>query len=316
MRPTELNEIIFDSPEHSNNKIIILTANSYRHHRFALRIQKEFPELVAAWYEYDNSINSENNSKSNQFEKSKVNILTRIIKLSFNLLINFFTNPLIVLKAHSFFYEKFLIKKYHKDSLLIEKDIFEFEINFLKQYCNVEKQKISYNDLNSLKLFEEISSHDAYFLLSLGGPLIPKKIINSVKGFAINQHSGNSPKYKGSKTILWALFHRDIQSLSSTVHLTTSSADSGPIFRRANVCLHPDDKPQHIFFKSVALGTELMIEVVEEIMKNKKVKAYDQSKNAGTTYLSKDFKNDFLLSVIKDFKSGILKKLMKFTSRV
>ena len=32
----------------------------------------------------------------------------------------------------------------------------------------MEKQKISYNDLNSLKLFEEISSHDAYFLLSLG----------------------------------------------------------------------------------------------------------------------------------------------------
>ena len=79
--------------------------------------------------------------------------------------------------------------------------------------------------------------------------MINKGVISSVNGLAINQHAGHSPNYRGSGTIEWALYHRDIKSLSNTVHLTTTGADSGPIFRRSNICIHPDDKPQNLFFK-------------------------------------------------------------------
>jgi len=136
--------------------------------------------------------------------------------------------------------------------------------------------------------------------------LLSDKVINSVNGLALNQHAGHSPKYRGSGTIEWSLYHRDIKSLSNTVHLTTTGADSGPIVRRSNICIHPDDKPQKLFFKSVALGTELMIEVINEIIEKDDILVFDQPKSTGTTYLRRDLTKDILLSIIEDFRNGWL----------
>ena len=44
MKPQELKESLFELPKHSNYNIIILTASRDRHNRFALKIQKEFPD--------------------------------------------------------------------------------------------------------------------------------------------------------------------------------------------------------------------------------------------------------------------------------
>ena len=141
--------------------------------------------------------------------------------------------------------------------------------------------------------------------------MLSNKVINSVNGLALNQHAGHSPNYRGSRTIEWALYHRDIKSLSNTVHLTTTSADSGPILRRSNICIHPDDKPQKLFFKSVALGTELMIEVINEIIDKDNILVFDQPKSIGTTYLGRELTKDILISIIKDFKNGWLKNAVE-----
>ena len=173
----------------------------------------------------------------------------------------------------------------------------------LKKFAIIKSTTINPIDLNTPQFCKTLKDHNAYFIVSLGGPLLSNKVIESINGVALNQHSGHSPNYRGSKTIEWALYHRDIKSLSNTVHLTTTSADSGPIIRRSNICLHPDDNPHDIFFKSVALGTELIIEVIKEIISKKNILVFKQPKFVGKTYLSKELSGNILVSIIKDFKN-------------
>lgn len=305
MKPTDLKSRILKLPKHSNYKIIIFTGGDLRHQRFALRLQKEFPQLVAAYYQFDDSVKLR--------YKKKQKIKTNKPEWSIKKVIQYLEIRKIIEKPFHIFnvFRKIrnylLIKKLYKKDKNIEFETFNREVNYLEKFSIVKKNKINPGDVNTSEFCESLKKHNAYFLLSLGGPLLSDKIINSVKGLAINQHAGNSPIFRGAGTILWALYHRDIKSLSNTVHITETAADSGPIIRKSNICIHHGDSPQKLFFKSVALGTELMIEVVNEIISNETILVFDQPKYIGSTYVIKDFTNDELVSIIKDFNNGWLK---------
>jgi hypothetical protein len=71
--------------------------------------------------------------------------------------------------------------------------------------------------------------------------------------------------------------------------------------------MFPNDDISTIFARVVALGTELMIEVVQDIIWNKKVTIYRQPRMIGRTYLENDFNTHIMRSLVRDFKSGWLK---------
>ena len=302
MYPIELKSKFIDLKKNDYYKIIVITGNKKRHQRFAYRIQKEFPAQVVAWYELDQNIKSITNPKKkskrhkNNKLKSNVNNISRVFYFlssnSYKSLIKKMINKLY------FIYYNYASKENTK--------IFDNELSRLKNKSTLSRKRIHPKDVNSKWFVNEIKNHDAYFLLTLGGPLYKKDIINSVNGYAINQHAGHSPNYKGSKTIYWALFHRKLEYVSSTVHLLDSGADSGPILRRTNVIINPNDTPEKIFNRSVALGTELMIEVVSEIMEKDKIRIFLQPKSVGHTYLSKDFIFENWLLLMRDFKHNWL----------
>ena len=306
MRPTEIKEQILELPTHSNFNIIILTGSSLRHKRFALKLQKEFPDLIAAWYQIDKNMEPKyqyghrRNIKKGISHRKK---FTKLIKILKNQISNFLIDPNHIYHTFKTFYNFCLIRNFNKKFLISEKNIFDYEMESLKKFAIIKSTTINPIDLNTPQFCKTLKDHNAYFIVSLGGPLLSNKVIESINGVALNQHSGHSPNYRGSKTIEWALYHRDIKSLSNTVHLTTTSADSGPIIRRSNICLHPDDNPHDIFFKSVALGTELIIEVIKEIISKKNILVFKQPKFVGKTYLSKELSGNILVSIIKDFKN-------------
>ena len=97
------------------------------------------------------------------------------------------------------------------------------------------------------------------------------------------------------------------EDVGSTVHITTGSADAGPILRRSHPCLIDTDSPESCFAKVVALGTELMIEVVKDIISNKEVIVYDQPMTEGRTYLNSELGRNILKTVYRDFSTNWLK---------
>ena len=102
----------------------------------------------------------------------------------------------------------------------------------------------------------------------------------------------------------WTLFHRDIQRIGNTVHLLTEGMDSGPIVRRTRACLVPEDTPITTFVRVVAVGTELMCEVVSEAIEKRFIKVFDQPEVLGRTYRFLDRTPEVEKAVERDFKAG------------
>ena len=304
-------------PETDNHTIVLVTCSNLRHRRFALRFQQEFPNNVIAWFE---------------IRPKKKNI---IIRRNYKNIIKVFLKSLLIKSGtYKFYYIArtfaYTIKKkkllkfnlvvqsalktleqkqiptlYKEFFRTAEKNIFASEVKRLEKYKTLNPIIIENTDNLSFK--KRIKSLDPYFFLSLGGSLYKKGILDSIRGICINQHAGHSPEMKGTKTIEWAFYHRRIDYISSTVHITRTGADSGEILRRSQPTLIESDNVGTCFSKVVALGTELMIDAVKEIMSNKVINVYKQPLNIGRTYLSEDFKPYIMESIYYDHNNKWLK---------
>lgn len=133
-----------------------------------------------------------------------------------------------------------------------------------------------------------IDKSQTNFLLVSGGPIIPKLIFSKFT-YAINQHAGVSPAYKGSLTNEQALFRRDVDRIGSTVHLISSEVDGGSILKQGRVALKGDDEPSDIFVRSVMLGTELMVAVLDEYARNGNFNVISSNSCNESIFRSSDF---------------------------
>lgn len=319
MIPHELTSKKIKLKETDNHTIVLVTSNSIGHRRFAYRIQKEFGDLVLAWYQLGNPNTSNNIGNI----KKKLSLLYK--KINDRLFTNYKIENLgyysrnkglmkIIKKAfflslssiYSVIIDTYLFQKQRRRQISCEKRLFHPEIEELRQYSKL--LPITVQDPNSKQFIGSIKKLNSYFLLSLDIPFYKKELLENVRGIVINHHVGWSPTYKGSHTIEWALYHRDLNHLGSTVHIASTGTDANKILRRSHPCLIDTDTPESCFSRVVALGTELIIEVVREIMANKEIIIYDQHEDQGMTYESIKFDGKVLRYIYRDFSKNWLKK--------
>lgn len=319
MIPHDILPRVIRLPDTDEHTIVILTGTSLRHLRFAYRIQQEFGNKVVAWYQVippgEASLPA-NGRRTSLFRKALNRVLPperlqqvrdsvrkygwwRTIRKSWS--------------ARRALSERlsclYWLHRYQRRQAAAEKRLFSQEIEHLKSCARVEPRFV--RDPSSEDFIRDVRTLNAYFLLTLGGPLYSQALLRSVRGVALNQHAGWSPNFKGSFTTEWALYHRDLNSVGSTVHMLTTGADAGPVLRRSHPCLTGADSPETCFLRVVALGTELMIECVREIMVKREMTVYESSETTGRTYRSSDLTGDVLRSIYRDFAEGWLPRALK-----
>lgn len=278
---------------------MLATGSEPRHVRFALRLQQEFGNDVVAWYRTSSSAKSsggKDGTKPAAASAASPNFLSRAKGLAKRIV----AAPPAELAANA---------RPARSMGADAPSIFVTEVEQLQQYRLIEPTDLPPQDVNAF-LVSELTRLKPFFFLTLGGGLYSGDVLRCVRGIAINQHAGHSPEYKGNQTTFQALYHRDLSCVASTVHVTTTGADAGPMLRRSQPCLAVQDTPYAVAERVVALGTELMIECVHEIRDTGSILAFDQPPT-GTTYLSRDF-NDFVRErVTADFSSGWLPGALK-----
>ena len=161
---------------------------------------------------------------------------------------------------------------------------------------------------NAAETIAFVNALEPYFILTLGGPMYGKELRACALGLALNQHDGWCPEYRGSYTVHWALYHRDLSKIANTVHILTNGMDAGPILRRSIACLAVDDTPEACFARSVALGTELMCETVRELMQTKKARIFRQPQFAGYTYIGSQLTEDVKDDIKRDLRRGLIQR--------
>ncbi len=307
MYPPEIDHKILELTKSNDYSMVIITGKELRHKRFAYRLIEEFGERVVAWYELDETLSS--NHSENKNVSNIDNILTKARKIPKwvyrQTATSFFAK--IFSLFNDIYYRFFVIRGVYKRMRVAEERLFAVEVSKIRNSTDITPIKIAPSSVHSSEFIETVRQISPYFILTLSGPLYKDELLNCAKGVALNQHAGHSPDYKGSNTIHWALYHRDLYRVSSTVHITASGADSGAILRRSQVAMFPEDDIETVFIRSVALGTELMIESIKEIIENQTVIIFPQPKYVGRTYLNRELNFKIMKAIYRDFRNGWLR---------
>lgn len=312
MLPNELQKEIISLPETDRHTIVLVTGNALRHRRFALRMIEAFGDRVAAWYELDANLPpAAPSTKKPPVSASKGRklrtLLTRELPRSFKVYGVIATLKRLASLASDLRFKLLYMRYTGRKMAAAEQQLFCAEIDALQKHTSLKPIRLHPEDVHSETFIDTVKQHDPYFFLTLGGPLYRAPLLSTIRGAAINQHAGYSPLYKGSNTIHWALYHRQLRYVANTVHLTNTGADAGGILRRSTPCIFPDDTVETIFLRSVALGTELMIETVEAIIRDKEVTVYKQPPFEGKTYLNSAYNLRIAKAIFNDFRAGWLR---------
>lgn len=290
MIPNDLNYDEINISNKDNQKIIIFTGNKIRHKRFANRIINKFPNKVIYWFEIN---------KKDIPKKTKKNI-----KKYFNYLIS---NPKLFFTK---FVEK-ILSLYSKDKLLdfdkIENDFYSYEKKINNFENNVNFLEIE--NPNSDKVYRILEKEKPLLIITLGGAKYSKRLIDYAK-ISLNQHDGWCPEYRGSNTVDWTLYHRDYFKIGNTVHLLSEKMDAGHIIRRSTINLSENDTPYICFLKSISLGTELIIEIIENLFEEKKIRIFKQSEKNQKTFYRKNYTKYVGKAINHDFSSNLYKNTL------
>jgi methionyl-tRNA formyltransferase len=287
-------------PATTDHSIVLFTADmgsQLPYERFALRMQQEFGTQVVAWFRYQRK-------PDHPGRESRAVRIRRFLRQELKAAR---AAPMTVLswpaEAVRMARERLLGAS---PLVAAQHRLFGEEVAQLRQFGRLES--IPVENPNSPEFIARLKTLSPYFFLSLGGPLFSPALLSTVRGIALNQHAGWSPDYRGANTTWWALYHRDLNCVGTTVHQTTTGADAGPVFRRSQACLLGDDDAQACFTRVVALGTELMCETVHDIMANKRQIVFEQPRTEGRTYLADEMDRATRRWVNNDLANGWITK--------
>jgi len=312
--PRELTPRKITLPSPGDHPIVLITGGALRHLRFAYRIQQEFGQSVVGWYQVGGR-------RPGEGAGTRPTWMRRLALAAGDPLFAGMKWPDLkrylsehgvlttARKAGKILFERLgpgAAFRRQRRMIAAERRIFGREIESIERGARLEPVVV--DDPNDPDVVAAIRALRPYFLLTHGGPIYGKALLEVARGLAINQHSGWSPEFKGSNTTDWALYHRSLDHVGCTVHVPISAVDAGPILRRSRPCLVGDENPEAIFARVVALGTELMIDVVKEIIRDHEITVYDQPAHTGRTWLASELTGRILRSIERDYRDGWLRE--------
>jgi hypothetical protein len=292
--PADLAASTLELPASERCPIVLITEAELRHERFAMRLQAEFPELVVAWLQIKAPPQAFTPMKARgTLEASKLRtVLAKLGRTSPRELLRRLRNRIA---SRS--------KGRAVSQGEVEEKLFGTEVRRLRSRCYLKPVII--DDPNSEKTVEFVESLGPYFILIMGGGVYGSALRECARGLVLRVHEGWCPDYRETDSVDWALYHRDLSKVGSTVHILTDSVSSGPILRRSSACLAIDDSVESCLARSAALGTELMCEALRDLIQSKKARIFPQRQFMGRTnplwHMTAELKADIRLLLSAGF---------------
>ena len=159
-------------------------------------------------------------------------------------------------------------------------------------------------DPNNEETVQWIKSISPDILVVFGTRLISEPVLSTARLGALNLHTGLSPYYRGGQCTFWCLYEGDVEHIGVTVHHLSSRIDGGDIVYTAQPELEPGDTVRSIECKLVRLGTERMIQAIEELEAGKAPRIPQREK--GKLFLSRMFTLEKRLELEKKINEGWL----------
>jgi len=175
----------------------------------------------------------------------------------------------------------------------------------IKTLNNPDVFHIKQNELNSLKTLTRLKEISPDFIACFGTGILHERILSNYPDCIFNLHVGIPEYYRGSSCNFWPIYNGDLKNLGATVHLIERGVDTGKIAGAKLITLEPADNEQTIAWKTIQVGTQLMLETIE---KWKLGTLYlKEQKQVGRLYKMNEFDPAAILKVKNMVESGELK---------
>ena len=161
------------------------------------------------------------------------------------------------------------------------------------------------NELNSLEILTRLKEISPDFIACFGTGILHERILSNYANCIFNLHVGIPEYYRGSSCNFWPIYNGDLKNLGATVHIIERGIDTGKIAGAKLITLEPADNEQTIAWKTIQVGTQLMVETID---KWKREMLYlKEQKQVGTLYKMNEFNPAAILKVKNMVESGELK---------
>jgi methionyl-tRNA formyltransferase len=96
------------------------------------------------------------------------------------------------------------------------------------------------------------------------GQILAPQILAASKRGGVNLHASLLPKYRGAAPIQWALYHGDVETGVSVIHMTPR-LDGGPILEVRETAIGPDETHPELEQRLAELGVEPVLEAIRTL---------------------------------------------------
>ena len=121
----------------------------------------------------------------------------------------------------------------------------------------------------------------------------------------INLHLGLSPFYRGSATLFWPFYYKEIECVGTTIHIAAKKVDAGNILLRIKPSLSPGDDYYAITNKLIKKSIDATPDVVHDYLVGRLESIPQESVN-GRLCRKSDFSEEAVCEVNKYVGSGLL----------
>ena len=174
---------------------------------------------------------------------------------------------------------------------------------------------IDVDGINNHGSIDLIRSFKPDVLLIYGTGIIQDAILEIPLIGALNMHTGISPHYRGAGCSFWPLYNNEPNMIGATIHECTSDVDGGMIYSVKNADIELNDTIFSMFPRSVLVGAELYVEVVNRLIRDGKLYGKRQNLRIGYEYKSemKSWTKELIVRV--RIKRGLIRKYVNSVAK-
>lgn len=192
--------------------------------------------------------------------------------------------------------ESELVAKHLQKLTETEADYFE-----TVEFAPADLKLIDRKSLNDDSVVEWASAKEPEVIFLFGTGILRDGWLNTFDGKIVNLHLGYSPFYRGSATLFWPFYNRDVSKLGTTIHIAAKKVDAGGILD--NVLLDKNDdcgNYYHMTNKLIKKSLDEFPIVVDKYL-SAEISPKDQDLSLGSIYKRKDFTEDKLKFVLENY---------------
>ncbi|NQU20051.1 MAG: methionyl-tRNA formyltransferase [Candidatus Nealsonbacteria bacterium] len=100
------------------------------------------------------------------------------------------------------------------------------------------------------------------------GQILSADVLAATRWGGVNLHGSLLPKYRGAAPINWAIYHGDLETGVTVIHMTPQ-VDAGPCIAQANIEIDPDETAVELENRLSEMGAWLMRRAIDSIQEGR-----------------------------------------------